>query len=95
MANIDRYAERVKEKNNLVQGIKADIKAMLTELGYGNGTYAKFSLTAKPDRFTRVGTLYSSLFFMDDNGNEWHEDNINDVNELLGILRAVHHILPR
>ena len=36
----DKYAARLKEKNALVQGIKADIKEVLAEKGYGNGVYA-------------------------------------------------------
>ena len=31
----DKYAARLKEKNALVQGIKADIKEVLAEKGYG------------------------------------------------------------
>ena len=94
MTNIDRYQTRFREKINLIKDIKKDIKEMLEELGYGNGTYADFSLTCKPDRFTRVGFMYSTLFFVDNDLCEWHEDNINDIDELLGILRAMHHILP-
>lgn len=94
MTNIDRYQTRFREKINLIKGIKADIKEMLEELGYGNGTYADFSLTCKPDRFTRIGVMNSTLFFVDYGLIEWHEDNINDIDELLNILRAVHHILP-
>jgi hypothetical protein len=94
MTNIDRYQSRFREKMNLIKGIKADIKEMLEELGYGNGTYADFSLTCKPDRFTRVGVMSSTLFFVDNGHFEWHEDNVIDIDELLNILRAVHHILP-
>lgn len=94
MTNIDRYQTRFREKLNLIRDIKKDIKEMLEELGYGSGTYADFSLTCKPDRFTRVGFMHSTLFFVDYGRIEWNEDNINDVDELLDILRAVHHILP-
>ena len=94
MTNIDRYQTRFREKMNLIKDIKKDIKEMLEELGYGNGTYADFLYTCKPDRFTRVGFMYSTLFFVDNDLSEWHEDNVNDIDELLNILRAVHHILP-
>ena len=91
----DKYAERLKEKNALVKGIKADIKEVLAEKGYGNGVYADFDWSAKPDRFKRVGVLHNTLFFVDNSLDEWHEDNVNDINELLVILRGVYHILPR
>ena len=91
----DKYAARLKEKNALVQGIKADIKEVLAEKGYGNGVYAYFEWSSKPDRFTRVGVMHNTLFLVDDNRNYWHEDNVNDINELLVILRGVYHILPR
>ena len=94
MINIDKYQTRFREKMNLIKGIKADIKEMLKELGYGNGTYADFSLTCKPDRFTRVGVMNSTLFFVDNDLFEWHEENVIDIDELLNILRATHHILP-
>ena len=91
---MDRYQTRFREKINLINNIKADIKDMLKELGYGNGTYADFPLTCKPDRFTRVVVMSSTLFFVDNGHFEWHEDNVIDIDELLNILRAVHHILP-
>lgn len=91
---MDRYQTRFREKINLINNIKADIKDMLKELGYGNGTYADFPLTCKPDRFKRVGIISSTLFFVDNDHFDWHEDNVIDIDELLNILRAVHHILP-
>ena len=91
---MDKYQARQIEKFNLIKGIKNDIKEMLNDLGYTNCKYANFTLTCKPDRFTKVGTLNSTLFLVDNNGMEYHEDNINDVDELLTILRAMHHILP-
>lgn len=95
MTNIDRYQARFREKMNLIKGIKADIKKMLEELGYGNyGTYAQFEYTCKPSRFVKVGVMHSTLFFVDNDLCEWHEDNVNDIDELLNILRAMHHILP-
>ena len=89
---MDRYQTRLKEKQMFVKAIKQDIKDMLEELGYGDGVYVDFSITCKPDRFTRIGTMYSTLFFVDYELNEWHEDNINDIDELLSILRAMHHL---
>lgn len=96
MTNIDRYQSRFREKIILINNIKADIKDMLIELGYGNyGGYATFSYTCKPTRFTKVGVMHSTLFFVDNDNNEWHSDNVNDIDELLNILRAMHHILPK
>jgi hypothetical protein len=89
---MDRFANRLKEKDALIKNIKEDIKVMLKELGYGSGVYANFSITCKPDRFKRVGTVHSTLFFVDNGNHEWHEDNVTDINELLVILRAMHHI---
>lgn len=91
----DKYAARLKEKNALVQGIKADIKEVLAEKGYGNGVYANFDWSSKPDRFTRVGVMHNTLFFVDNDKCEWHEDNLTNVEELLTILRGVYHIIPR
>jgi hypothetical protein len=93
---VDRFAARQKEKFALVQGIKADIKEVLVEKGYGDfSKYAHFSITCKPDRFKGVAIMYNTLFFLDNEGNEWHSDNVNELEELLGILRAMYHILPR
>jgi hypothetical protein len=93
---MDRFGQRLKEKNALIQGIKADIKAMLEELGYGDcGGFANFQWTCKPDRFKSVGIDWGSLYFKDNDGSDWHSDNVNDIEELLSILRAMHHILPK
>lgn len=93
---MDRFGQRLKEKHALVQGIKADIKAMLGELGYGDTAgFADFQWTCKPDRFKSVGIDWGSLYFKDNDGRDWHSDNVNDIEELLSILRAMHHILPR
>jgi hypothetical protein len=96
ITTMDRYQTRFREKITLINNIKADIKDMLIELGYGNyGGYATFSYTCKPTRFTKVGVMHSTLFFVDNDNNEWHSDNVNDIDELLNILRAMHHILPK
>ena len=93
---VDRYAARQKEKYALVQGIKADIKEVLVEKGYGEfSKYAHFSITCKPDRFKGVAVMHNTLFFLDNDNNEWHSDNVNELDELLVILRAMYHILPR
>lgn len=93
---MDRYAERLKEKSVLVQGIKEDIKAMLNELGYGDCSgYAEFRWSCKPDRFKSVGIEFGSLYFKDNDGIEYHSDNVTDIEELLYILRAMHHIAPK
>lgn len=93
---VDRFAARQKEKYALVQGIKADIKEVLVEKGYGDfGKYAHFSITCKPDRFKGVAVMHNTLFFLDNDNCEWHSDNVNDLEELLGILRAMYHIIPR
>ena len=90
---VDRFAARQKEKFALVQGIKADIKEILVERGYGDfGKYAHFSITCKPDRFKGVAIMYNTLFFLDNDNTEWHSDNVNDLEELLVILRAMYHI---
>lgn len=92
----DRYSARLKEKHTLISGIKDDIKEMLAEKGYGDcGGFAEFMLTSKPDRFKSVGIDFGNLYFKDNKGTDWHSDNVNDIEELLTILRAVHHILPR
>lgn len=93
---MDRFAKRLKEYNTLVRDIEEDIKAMLVELGYGDCSgYAQFNWTCKPDRFSEVGIDFGSLYFKDNEGSDWHSDNVNDINELLSILRAMHHIMPR
>ena len=93
---VDRFAERLKEKSVLVQGIKSDIKEMLLELGYGDSSgYAEFQWTCKPDRFKSIGIDFGQLYLKDNDGNEWHSDNIYNVEELLYILRAMHHIKPK
>lgn len=93
---MDFYRTRLKEYNSLVSGIKKDIQSKLEELGYGDcAGFAPFNWTCKPDRFREVGIDFGSLYFKDNEGTEWHSDNVNDVNELLSILRAVHHITPR
>lgn len=93
---VDRFAVRQKEKYALIQGIKADIKEVLAEKGYGDfGKYAHFSITCKPDRFKGVAIKYNTLFFLDNDDREWHSDNVMDLDELLGILRAMYHILQR
>ena len=93
---VDRFAARQKEKYALIQGIKADIKEVLAEKGYGDfGKYAHFSITCKPDRFKGVAIKYNTLFFLDNDDREWHSDNVMDLDELLGILRAMYHILQR
>ena len=93
---VDRYAARQKEKYALVQGIKADIKEVLVEKGYGDfAKYAHFSITCKPDRFKGVAVMHNTLFFLDNDNNEWHSDNVNELDELLTILRAMYHIIPR
>lgn len=93
---VDRFAARQKEKYALVQGIKADIKEVLVEKGYGDfAKYAHFSITCKPDRFKGVAVMHNTLFFLDNDNNEWHSDNVNELDELLTILRAMYHIIPR
>lgn len=94
---MDRYQTRFREKMNLINNIKKDIKDMLIELGYGNGDdYVTLSYAYKPTRFTKVGLMHSTLFFVDNGNNEWHEDNVVDnIDELLYILRAMHRILPK
>ena len=93
---MDRYAERLKERRLLVQGIKEDIKAMLVELGYGDcAGYAEFHWSCKPDRFKSVGIEFGDLYLNDNDGETYHSDNITDLEELLYILRAMHHIAPK
>lgn len=93
---VDRFAERLKEKSVLVQGIKSDIKEMLLELGYGDySDYAEFQLSCKPDRFKLIGIDFGQLYLIDHDSKEWHIDNICNVEELLYILRAIHHIKPK
>jgi len=92
----DRYSARLKEKHALISGIKDDIRQILSEKGYGDcGGFAEFILTCKPDRFKSVGIDFGNLYFKDNEGADWHSDNVNDIDELLSILRAMHHILPR
>lgn len=92
---IDKFAARQQEKFALAQGIKADIKEVLKEKGYVSGVYANFECMTKPDRFIMVGYQNNTLFFVDNDKREWHEDNLTNIDELLLILRGVYHVAPR
>ena len=91
---MDRYAEREKEVRNLVQGIKEDIKAVYSEKGYYAGQIVKFMYTSKPTDFAYVYVCQGTLYLRDNDGYDFHSDNVNDVAVLLEILRAMYHLLP-
>ena len=96
MMTTDRFKIRLTEHNTLIKGIKEDIKAVLLEKGYGDTSgYASFNFTCKPDRFKQVGIDFGQLYFVDNSNCHWHSDNVNDVNELLSILRAMYHIIAK
>lgn len=87
---MDRFRQRQVELNNLVKGIKEDIKTMYKELGC-NG-YVVFYDYCKPKKFDAVCIHCDTLFFRDDDGYDYHSDNVNNVDDLLTILRAMHHL---
>lgn len=93
---MDLFTKRLKEHTALVNGIKEDIKSILIDKGYNDcGGFAKFEYTCKPDRFIAVGIDFGNLYFRDNEGTDWHSDNLFDVSELMTILRAMYHILPK
>lgn len=91
---MDRYAERVKEFRNLVQRIKEDIKAVYFEKGYYAGQIVEFMYTSKPSDFAYVYVCQGTLYLRDNDGYDFHSDNLNDITALLEILRAMYHLRP-
>lgn len=91
---MDRYAEREKDVRNLVQRIKEDIKAVYFEKGYYAGQIVKFMFTSKPTDFAYVYVSQNTLYLRDNDGYDFHSDNVNDITTLLEILRAMYHLPP-
>lgn len=90
---MDRYQEREKELCGFRKRIKEDIIAVYNEKGYTGNGIAQF-LNIKPDTFQGVKVECGTLYFVTYDDVMWHSDNVTDINLLMTLLRAVHHIIP-
>ena len=90
---MDRYQEREKELWGFRKKIKEDVIAVYNEKGYAGNGIAQF-FTAKPDNFQGIKVEGNTLYFVNDDNLMWHSDNVTDINLLMSILRATHHIIP-
>lgn len=91
---MSRFALRTKELSMFILNVKQDIKAMYHELGY-KSEVVKFMFTCLPQDYSAVYVSNGTLFLRDNDGNDWHEEYLNDVRNLMGILKAMHHLLPK
>lgn len=90
---MDKFVVRLKELETFVCNLKEDIKSMYIELGYKN-EFVEFMFTCVPKGHTAIAVLNGTLYLKDNEGIDWHEDNLNDVLILMSVLRAMHHLLP-
>lgn len=88
---VDRFALREKQLRTLTNEIKNDIKTIYKDNCFKG--YVCFNLSCKPKRFDAVCIHYDTLFLRDDDGYDYHIDNINDINELLEVLMCMYHIV--
>lgn len=91
---VDNYVLRMMELSNLLKGLKDDIKKMYKELGY-NSEFVYFMYSCVPQGYKAISVVNSTIFLKDDNGCDWHEDNITNVYTLLVVLKSMHHLQPK
>lgn len=88
-----RFSSRMIELSTFVQGVKQDIKDRYKELGY-RSEFVKFPFTCSPKDYIGVSLYGNVLILKDNDGDDWHEDNVNNPLVLLNILKAMYHLQP-
>ena len=91
---MDKFAIRLEELQVLMRSLKEDIKKMYKELGY-NSEFVYFMYSCVPQGYKAISVVNNTIFLKDDNGCDWHEDNITNVYTLLVVLKSMHHLLPK
>jgi hypothetical protein len=91
---MDRFAIRLEELQALMRSLKEDIKKMYKELGY-NSEFVYFMYSCVPQGYKAISVVNNTIFLKDDNGCDWHEDNIANVYTLLVVLKSMHHLQPK
>ena len=88
---MSKYSDRYKEYAKLLIEIRVDIAEVLQLKGIFN-RFVSFSWSHKPDRFIKIGNTPYGVLLVDNGGDEYHIDSLENINELLSILRGVEHI---